>query len=59
MQNGVFKTTPNTVSDITDLEKLMFLWQETTESQSGEDNISLGTELKNTEGLTFTELTIK
>jgi hypothetical protein len=59
MQNGVFKTTQNTVSDITDLEKLMFLWQETTESQSGEDNISLGTELKNTEGLTFTELTIK
>jgi hypothetical protein len=59
MQNGVFKTTPNTVSDITDLEKLMFLWQETTESQSGEDNISLGTEFKNTEGLTFTELTIK
>jgi hypothetical protein len=58
-QNGVFKTTQNTVSDITDLEKLMFIWQETTETQSEVDNISLGTELSNKEGLTFTELTIK
>jgi hypothetical protein len=55
----VFKTTQNTVSDITDLEKLMFIWQETTETQSEVDNISLGTELSNKEGLTFTELTIK
>jgi hypothetical protein len=59
MQNGVFKTTEKTVSDIKDLEKLMFLWQETTENKSEVDNISLGTELKNKEGLTFTELTIK
>jgi hypothetical protein len=59
MQNGVFKTTQKTVSDIKDLEKLMFLWQETTENKSEVDNISLGTELKNKEGLTFTELTIK
>jgi hypothetical protein len=58
-QNGVFKTTQNTVSDITDLEKLMFIWQETTETQSEVDNIRLGTELSNKEGLTFTELTIK
>jgi hypothetical protein len=59
MQNGVFKTTEKTVSDIKDLEKLMFLWQETTENKSEVDNISLGTELKNKEGLTYTELTIK
>jgi hypothetical protein len=59
MQNGVFKTTQKTVSDIKDLEKLMFLWQETTENKSEVDNIILGTELKNKEGLTFTELTIK
>jgi hypothetical protein len=59
MQNGVFKTTKKTVSDITDLEKLMFLWQENTENQSDVDNISLGAELKNKEGFIFTELTIK
>jgi hypothetical protein len=59
MQDGVFKATKDTVTDITDLEKLMFLWQETTENQSDVDNIELGKELKNKEGLTFTELTIK
>ncbi len=59
LQNGVFRTTENTVSDISDLEKLMFLWQETTENQSDVDNVSLGTELKNKQGLTFTELIIK
>jgi hypothetical protein len=59
MQGGVFKATKDTVTDITDLEKLMFLWQETTENQSDVDNIELGKELKNKEGLTFTELTIK
>jgi hypothetical protein len=59
MKNGVFKTTESTVLDITDLEKLMFLWQENTEKQSDVDNISLGGKLRNKEGFTFTELTIK
>jgi hypothetical protein len=59
MKNGVFKANEETVLDITDLEKLMFLWQETTENQSGVDNIDLGKELKNREGFSFTELTIK
>jgi hypothetical protein len=58
-KNGVFKADEKTVSDISDLEKLMFLWQETTENISDVDNVDLGSELKTKEGFTFTELTIK
>ena len=58
MQNGVFTATKDTVHSIEDLEKLLFLWQETTENQTDEDNVSLGEELVSKEGFTFSQLVI-
>lgn len=57
-RNGVFTTTQETVQSIEDLEKIMFLWQETTENQSKEDCVNIGKEFTNEAGYTFSELRI-
>ena len=59
MKDGVFKTTKDTVNSIEDLEKIMFLWQETTENQSKEEVVDLGGEFTSESGFTFSELTIR
>lgn len=56
MQQGRFVTTQNTVHSAEDLEKLLFLWQEATESRLCEDRVTLGGELKNEAGFTFSQL---
>lgn len=56
VRNGVFQTTEDTVQSVEDLEKLMFLWQETVGEQ--QDAAVLGGELKNDEGFTFSSLRI-
>ena len=59
MKDGAFVTTKETVSSIEDLEKMMFLWQEITENQGGEDVVNLGGEFTSPDGYTFSELTIR
>ena len=59
MKDGVFRTTKDTVNSIEDLEKIMFLWQETTENQSDMDVVDLGGEFTSESGFTFSELTIR
>lgn len=58
LKNGVFTTTKETVENIEDLEKIMFLWQETTEKHNRENDVKLGSELTNEEGFSFSELVI-
>lgn len=57
-KNGVFTATRDTVHSMEDLEKLLFLWQETTENHNDEDTVVLGQELSSEEGFTFSELII-
>lgn len=59
MKNGKFVADQGTVSDIEDLEKLLFLWQEATEDRREEDRIRLGEEIRGENGLTFTGFTIE
>ena len=56
--NGTFVTTEETVQTIEDLEKLMFLWQEETGEHSKEDTVSLGEEITDGAGFTYSCLTI-
>lgn len=56
MQNGRFVTTKNTVQNVEDLEKLMFLWQQATESQMTDTEIELGEELETEAGFRFSKL---
>lgn len=58
MQGDLFTATEHTVTNVEDLEKLLFLWQEATESRQGEDQVTLGEELTNQTGFTFTGLSI-
>ncbi len=56
MQNGRFVTTKETVQNIEDLEKLMFIWQQATESQLTDTEIELGEELESEGGFRFSKL---
>ncbi len=56
VRNGVFQTTEDTVQSVEDLEKMMFLWQESVGEQ--QDTVALGGELHNEDGFTFTDLRI-
>lgn len=58
-KDGIFTVTKETVSSIEDLEKMMFLWQETVQNQGSRVNVSIGKELKNERGFTFSALTIQ
>lgn len=57
-KDGVFRTTKDTVQTVEDLEKMIFLWQETVRRQTRQDNVKLGVELHNEGGFAFTELCI-
>lgn len=58
MCNGAFVTTAKTVQSVEDLEKLLFIWQDATESRIEEDRVALGEELHNETGFTFSKLTV-
>lgn len=57
-KDGVFATTKDTVRSVEDLEKLMFLWQETTERQGNGEGVYLGEEFVGDGGFAFSELII-
>ena len=56
VRDGVFRTTKDTVQSVEDLEKMMFLWQESVGGQQGA--IALGGELQSEAGFTFSDLRI-
>ena len=56
VRDGVFRTTKDTVQSVEDLEKMMFLWQESVGEQQG--TIALGGELQSEAGFTFSDLRI-
>ena len=56
IRDGVFRTTKDTVQSVEDLEKMMFLWQESVGGQQG--TIALGGELQSEAGFTFSDLRI-
>ncbi len=56
VRDGVFRTTKDTVQSVEDLEKMMFLWQESVGEQ--QDTVALGGELQGGDGFTFTDLRI-
>lgn len=58
MRNGAFVTTAKTVQSVEDLEKLLLIWQDATESRIEEDRVALGEELHNETGFTFSKLTV-
>lgn len=58
MQNGRFVATPKTVQSAQDLEKLLLIWQDATDNRLGEDRITLGEEIRNEDGFSFSQLTI-
>ena len=58
--DGRFITTEKTVQSVEDLEKLLFLWQEETESHTKENRVSVAEEeLQSAEGFTYSKLVIK
>ena len=59
MRDGSFVATEDTVQSISDLEKLLFLWQEATASRLEDDRVLVGEELKSKEGYSFSSLKIK
>lgn len=56
--NGVFKVTENTVKTVSDLEKLVFLWQEETEISGKEVKIEIEEEFETKEGLKYSGFSI-
>lgn len=58
MKDGVFETTQNTVESVEDLEKLLFIWQEATNIREDGDKVLVSEDLKNSEGLIFSQLKI-
>lgn len=58
-KDGVFRVTQDTVQSMEDLEKLFFVWQESTERSESTQQITVGEDLTTEEGLRFSALTIK
>lgn len=58
MRDGSFVAGEDTVQSVSDLEKLLFLWQEATASRLEDDRVAVGEELKTKEGYSFTSLKI-
>ena len=56
--NGKFVTTKETVNSLEDLEKLLFLWQESTENMLESKKVELLEELSTDDGMKFTKLVI-
>lgn len=59
MQGDRFVATQKTVRSAQDLEKLLLIWQDATDSRLEEDRITLGEELYSEEGFSFSQLTIE
>ena len=58
-QEGNFIVTKDTVKSMEDLEKLFLVWQDATEVAEGPEEIEVGEELENENGLRFSKLVIK
>jgi hypothetical protein len=56
---GRFQVTKDTVQTMEDLEKLFFVWQETTEIADQDKEIEVGDDLENETGYRFSRLTIR
>lgn len=59
VHEGRFVTTKETVQSSEDLEKLLLLWQEASESRREEDRIELGEEVQTEDGFTYSQLAIR
>ena len=58
-QEGNFIVTKDTVKSMEDLEKLFLVWQDATEVAEGTEEIEVGEDLENENGLKFSKLVIK
>ena len=58
MRDGMFVTDEQTVESIEDLEKLLFIWQEATQSRQEEDRILLQEEIHQKDGFSYTGFSI-
>ena len=58
-QDGNFIVTKDTVKSMEDLEKLFLVWQDATEVAERTEEIEVGEELENENGLRFSKLVIK
>ena len=58
-QEGNFIVTKDTVKSMEDLEKLFLVWQDATEVAEGKEEIEVGEDLENENGLKFSKLVIK
>ena len=57
-KNGVFRVLEDTVQSAEDLEKLLFIWQEATQSRQEEDRILLQEEIHQKDGFSYTGFSI-
>lgn len=57
-KNGVFQVLEDTVQSAEDLEKLLFIWQEATQSRQEEDRILLQEEIHQKDGFSYTGFSI-
>ena len=57
-KNGVFQVLEDTVQSAEDLEKLLFIWQEATQSRQEEDRILLQEEIHQEDGFSYTGFSI-
>lgn len=57
-KNGVFQVSADTVQSAEDLEKLLFIWQEATQSRQEEDRILLQEEIHQKDGFSYTGFSI-
>ncbi len=57
-KDGVFRVLEDTVQSAEDLEKLLFIWQEATQSRQEEDRILLQEEIHQKDGFSYTGFSI-
>ena len=57
--DGVFQVTEDTVHNIEDMEKLLFIWQDATEVAANELEIKIGKEFKTADGMQYSEFSIR
>lgn len=57
--DGVFRADQNTVQSMEDLEKLLFVWQEATETMENELEIEIGENFQTAEGMKYSEFSIR
>lgn len=57
--DGAFQVTEQTVQSVEDLEKLLFVWQETTEVATSALDIEIGEEFKTEDGMQYSGFSIR